>query len=835
MESEPMPSSSMAVLTSPRRELLAAMRTLDGDALAFLSASSVQVSTTQSGLEQLLALAHDHVDAVMTRHDDDEREAAGSDGEGCVMLPTSLEKPAMTAMVARLVSNALRTLNRNARGNAGGSGASLMLAADVGEARYERLKRGFTRLKQHVVEVKEHRELLHRAFDQVRGSTMILQENCLVLANSDAAASTEVAAGLAESCIAIDEMKVTNVLNHEVATQSSSKMTEFQRFEEKLKAREQLRYLVEAAETQVPKLSVRIREYWWEELLDYRIAQLQDMREAVSTNRTRGRRGKMKRAATTREIAAKRQEIGFMRVFATLVLLLAALHNASRSIVHAEDVVTDSCQSEDVLWIWSGALTSHSVTFKFGLREGHACSDADFILYAFPELQEGERPHSAIGMCSAVDSGERGEGEELSVAALEPPNVKQCELVDVPHSARTYHYELTLLRSGVVAKSGTFRTPVPEGEPFSFRVAFSSCADEDSDPKVFDEIAGHDALFFLHTGDLHYHNLVVNDVAAFRDAYNSMFASPAGRAMLAMQLPFAYMWDDHDFGPDNSDKTAPGRNASVQAYREFVPHYPLPGGVSRSSTVHQAFSVGRVRFIVTDLRSARTPNTAPAAPSKTVLGKKQKAWFKAELLRATSDPNVRLIVWCSTMPWLDDERKWGHFVHEQQELVNFMKAHALNRWVPIVIVSGDAHMLAVDDGSHSPGNLTVLHAAALGRPGSVKGGPYSHGAFPGSGQYGLLDITDEGGEQGRVCIYYRGMNIYKGMLVEYDTCHPDRTPAREPYFPPPVAVRVILRALKKSKKYAGVAVPVLVLAALAVVHLALKRSQRRAVEDKKHS
>ncbi|RLN94554.1 hypothetical protein BBJ28_00002539 [Nothophytophthora sp. Chile5] len=556
-------------------------------------------------------------------------------------------------------------------------------------------------------------------------------------------------------------------------------------------------------------------------------------------------------------------ERGLMRVFATLALLLAALHNASRFIVHAEDAVTDGCQSEDVLWIWSGALTSHSVTFKFGLREGHACSDADFILYAFPELQEGERPHSAIGMCSGVDSGERGEGEELSVAALESPNVKQCELVELPHSARKYHYELTLLRSGAVAKSGTFRTPVPEGEPFSFRVAFSSCADEDSDPKVhsivifhrnatklssylryvvamvktqvFDEIAGHDALFFLHTGDLHYHNLVVNDVAAFRDAYNSMFASPAGRAMLAMQLPFAYMWDDHDFGPDNSDKTAPGRNASVQAYREFVPHYPLPGGVSRSSTVHQAFSVGRVRFIVTDLRSARTPNTAPAAPSKTVLGKKQKAWFKAELLRATSDPDVRLIVWCNTMPWLDDERKWGHFVHEQQELVNFMKAHALNRWVPIIIVSGDAHMLAVDDGSHSPGNLTVLHAAALGRPGSVKGGPYSHGAFPGSGQYGLLDITDEGGEQGRVCIYYRGMNIYKGMLVEYDTCHPDRTPAREPYFPPPVAVRVLLRALKKSKKYAVVAVPVLVLAALALALLILKRSQQRAVEEKKRS
>ncbi|MDG2114212.1 MAG: hypothetical protein P8N02_16570 [Actinomycetota bacterium] len=41
----------------------------------------------------------------------------------------------------------------------------------------------------------------------------------------------------------------------------------------------------------------------------------------------------------------------------------------------------------------------------------------------------------------------------------------------------------------------------------------------------------------------------------------------------------------------------------------------------------------------------------------------------------------------------------------------------------------------------------VLHAAALDRPGNVKGGTYSHGAFPGSGQYGVLQITDDGGSE----------------------------------------------------------------------------------------
>uniref|UniRef100_K3W5N3 PhoD-like phosphatase metallophosphatase domain-containing protein n=1 Tax=Globisporangium ultimum (strain ATCC 200006 / CBS 805.95 / DAOM BR144) TaxID=431595 RepID=K3W5N3_GLOUD len=470
-----------------------------------------------------------------------------------------------------------------------------------------------------------------------------------------------------------------------------------------------------------------------------------------------------------------------MRALTRLLLLCLCLWTLAPPRAAAQN--EDACAVSDVLWLWKGALSAHSVTFKFGLREGHGCRDRDFILHVYPQLEGNERPHSSIAICHATGA----------------PTVKVCEVAEALHADRKYTYALSLIASDEVAKQGTFRTPQDEGAPFDFRLAFSSCADEDSDPKVFNEIASHDPLLFLHMGDLHYHNLQVNDVAVFRSAYNELFASPSGRAMLAMDLPFAYMWDDHDYGPDNSDKTARGRNAALQAYREFVPHYELPGDKTEGSlsAVYQAFTIGRVRFILTDLRSERTPNLAPDVPSKTVLGAKQKKWFKEELVRATEDPKIALILWCSTMPWIDDERKWGYFTHEQQELVNYMKGHNLNKWVPIIIVSGDAHMLAVDDGSNSPGNLTTLHAAALGRPGSIKGGPYSHGLFPGTGQYGLLDIQDDGK---RVCVYYRGMNIVDGQLLEYDTCNPERTPPQAPYHPPPIPIRVMQRAWKKIKR-----------------------------------
>ena len=80
-------------------------------------------------------------------------------------------------------------------------------------------------------------------------------------------------------------------------------------------------------------------------------------------------------------------------------------------------------------------------------------------------------------------------------------------------------------------------------------------------------------------------------------------------------------------------------------------------------------------------------------------------------------------------------------------------------------------MVAIDDGSNSDystaggGGFPIFHAAALDRPGSVKGGPYSEGAFPGAGQFGLLHIDDDGTQvavelegrdwTGRVLVHHR--------------------------------------------------------------------------------
>ena len=112
------------------------------------------------------------------------------------------------------------------------------------------------------------------------------------------------------------------------------------------------------------------------------------------------------------------------------------------------------------------------------------------------------------------------------------------------------------------------------------------------------------------------------------------------------------------------------------------------------------------------------------------------------------------MIWVSPSPWIAapeaGQDHWGGFAAERRELADFVAEHDIEN---LLIVSGDAHMLAIDDGSHSdyasPGvgpspAIPVLAAAALDRPGSEKGGPYSTGMYPGSGQFGLVHVEPSG-------------------------------------------------------------------------------------------
>jgi hypothetical protein len=267
----------------------------------------------------------------------------------------------------------------------------------------------------------------------------------------------------------------------------------------------------------------------------------------------------------------------------------------------------------------------------------------------------------------------------------------------------------------------------------------------------------------MNVGDLHYTYIDEGDPDLFRAQYAKVLDQPA-QAALYRSTSFAYVWDDHDYGPNDGDRTSPTRDAAREVYQEYVPHYAL---VAPDEAIYHAFSVGRVRFIVTDIRSERDPDTELDNAGKSMLGEAQKAWFKQQLLDANGEYPV--IIWVNSGPWIDaagvGKDTWGGFTTERRELADFI---ADNQIEGLLMLSGDAHMVAIDDGTHSDfstkggGGFPVLHAAPLDKRGSVKGGPYSEGTSAESGQFGLVTVDDDGGST--VTVTLSGRN-YEGREI----------------------------------------------------------------------
>jgi len=157
--------------------------------------------------------------------------------------------------------------------------------------------------------------------------------------------------------------------------------------------------------------------------------------------------------------------------------------------------------------------------------------------------------------------------------------------------------------------------------------------------------------------------------------------------------------------------------------------------------------------LLTDTRSSRVPSPDDDDdddPPGTMLGAEQKAWLKDELLAARVDHG--LTIWVNPVPWISEASEegddWSTHRDERAGLADFIAEHDLAS--TLLMLSGDAHMTAIDDGTNSDysaaraGGFPVFHAGALDQLGSEKGGPYSHGTFPGGGQFGLVEIDDDG-------------------------------------------------------------------------------------------
>ena len=301
----------------------------------------------------------------------------------------------------------------------------------------------------------------------------------------------------------------------------------------------------------------------------------------------------------------------------------------------------------------------------------------------------------------------------------------------------------------VATFSGEFRTQAVGSHSFTFGTA--SCANTGSNELIFDTIRNDDLDFFVHTGDMHYADIGTNNVTLFHNAMDQVFGAERQRNLWS-SLPTYYMWDDHDYGPNDSHKDSPQRPAAIEFFRNRVPA-PVLARSGSSDAVYYSFVRGRVRFVATDLRSERlNKGTFPSLdPQQLMMSQAQLDWFKSEL--DTASAAGQAVCWVNTIPWIEavtnGSDAWGGYAAQRQEIAEYITQQGYGNRV--FIISGDMHRLAFDDGTsvNNDGSLYVIQSAPLDRGSSSKGGPYLVGPIGASGtisQYSTINVTDMGGD-----------------------------------------------------------------------------------------
>lgn len=183
-------------------------------------------------------------------------------------------------------------------------------------------------------------------------------------------------------------------------------------------------------------------------------------------------------------------------------------------------------------------------------------------------------------------------------------------------------------------------------DPPAFSVAFGSCAyindttaDRPGRPyggsySIFIAIAEKKPDLMLWLGD----NWYYREVDYFAESKMRRRVArdrsiPELQPLLGSVHHYA-IWDDHDYGPNDADRTYRLRSVALDIFRDYWANQTH--GILEAPGVFYRFQWSDVEFFMLDDRFYRSPNDLPETLEKTMFGKAQLTWLKESLISSTA-------------------------------------------------------------------------------------------------------------------------------------------------------------------------------------------------------
>jgi len=203
---------------------------------------------------------------------------------------------------------------------------------------------------------------------------------------------------------------------------------------------------------------------------------------------------------------------------------------------------------------------------------------------------------------------------------------------------------------------------------------------------IFQTITSKQPQFMLWLGDnVYYRESDWTSRSGMIHRYTHSRNIPEVAALLANVPQFA-IWDDHDFGPNNSDRSFIHKTISKEVFDLFWANPPQSN--STLSGITNQFDWSDCQFFLLDNRYDRAPNERKDA-DRTILGKSQLEWLKESLLN--SPATFKFIAlggqFLNTAPVFENYSANG-FNTERQEIIDFILQHHIKN---VVFLTGDRH------------------------------------------------------------------------------------------------------------------------------------------------
>lgn len=278
------------------------------------------------------------------------------------------------------------------------------------------------------------------------------------------------------------------------------------------------------------------------------------------------------------------------------------------------------------------------------------------------------------------------------------------------------------------------------------RIAFGSCNKPHIETPIWDLVAQRNPSAFIFLGDIIYGDMKSTlpifketNISHIRSLYDKQWQIPEF-ANLVQQMqfddngnanplkddkgnpvfPLMGIYDDHDYGLNDGDKTLSFRSESKQAVLDFlrVPeddprrnHFGAYGShlidFARSPLAQNPEVSQKVMVILLDLRFNKDPYNVGLTKGG-FLGREQIEWLDSLLKKSSADAHV-IVSTLQVMPEKktlihDISEYWARFPVARQQLLKILKKHKLK--API-LVSGDVHYAELSEANCGLGKRMV--------------------------------------------------------------------------------------------------------------------------------